>query len=62
MLIFTIQFFLGMFFFGLILALIDEYIFKNRHGLKFRLFQASLFSFMMTCLVPLNIWIVSSIG
>lgn len=61
MIIFTIKFFFIMFLFGSFVAMLDEYVFKNTYGFSFRLFQATLFSVMMTCLVPVNFMLLNYI-
>ena len=62
MLVLTIQFFFGVMLFGTLVAFLDEYVFKNIQGFKFRVFQVALFSVLMTCLIPLNILILSFIN
>ena len=62
MLLFTLQFFVAMFSLGFIVAIVDEYVFKHKHGINFRLLQATLFSAMLTCLIPINIAILSYIN
>lgn len=62
MLVFTVQFFFAAMFFGTLVALIDECVFKNVQGFKFRAFKVVLFSVFITCLIPLNILILSFIN
>lgn len=62
MLVFTVQFFFGVMIFGTLVAFLDECVFKNIQGFKFRVFQVALFSVFMTCLIPLNILILSFIN